>query len=109
MADPIRADDGADHVDFPASSPHCLACGGTRLQASRDAITGEVVWNDGALGGAGGGGVSSFFPLPLWQEGLRATRTQGGEEALQMRGVPDVVPTRTRRPDMMCASTEPMR
>jgi kumamolisin len=28
------ATDGADHVDFPASSPHVLACGGTSLQAS---------------------------------------------------------------------------
>ncbi|HEY1430042.1 MAG TPA: S53 family peptidase, partial [Stellaceae bacterium] len=26
--------DGADHVDFPASSPFALACGGTNLQAS---------------------------------------------------------------------------
>ena len=26
--------DGADHVDFPASSPYALACGGTSLQAS---------------------------------------------------------------------------
>jgi kumamolisin len=49
--------DGADHVDFPASSPHALACGGTSLQASGNAITGESVWNDGAQGGAGGGGV----------------------------------------------------
>ena len=34
--------DGADHVDFPASSPHALACGGTSLQASGSAITSEV-------------------------------------------------------------------
>ncbi len=26
--------DGANHVDFPASSPHVLACGGTKLQGS---------------------------------------------------------------------------
>ena len=26
--------DGADHVDFPASSPHVLACGGTSLKVS---------------------------------------------------------------------------
>jgi hypothetical protein len=25
------ADDGQPHVDFPASSPHALACGGTKL------------------------------------------------------------------------------
>jgi kumamolisin len=82
--------DGADHVDFPASSPHCLACGGTNLQASGRSITSETVWNDGANGGAGGGGVSGFFALPSYQEGLTVTRTGGATEALGMRGVPDV-------------------
>jgi kumamolisin len=83
-------DDGADHVDFPASSPHSLGCGGTNLQASGGSITSETVWNDGANGGASGGGVSSFFPLPSYQEGLHVTKTQGGTQPLQMRGVPDV-------------------
>jgi len=82
--------DGADHVDFPASSPHCLACGGTSLRASGSAITSEVVWNDGGDGGAGGGGVSSVFPLPLWQAGLTVARTQAGTAPLQHRGVPDI-------------------
>jgi kumamolisin len=82
--------DDADHVDFPASSPHVLACGGTRLTASADAITGETVWNDGDQGGAGGGGVSGFFALPQYQEGLHATRTGGAAQPLGMRGVPDI-------------------
>jgi kumamolisin len=82
--------DGANHVDFPASSPYALACGGTSLKASGNAIAGESVWNDGAQGGAGGGGVSTFFALPAWQEGLQVTRTSGGTAALTMRGVPDV-------------------
>jgi kumamolisin len=82
--------DGADHVDFPASSPHALACGGTSLQVSGNAITDESVWNDGAQGGSGGGGVSSVFALPTWQDGLQTTRTSGGAIALTMRGVPDV-------------------
>jgi kumamolisin len=82
--------DGANHVDFPASSPHALGCGGTSLQASNGSITSETVWNDGPNGGAGGGGVSSFFGLPSYQEGLRVTLTQGGTQPLQMRGVPDV-------------------
>ena len=55
-------DDGGNHVDFPASSPHALACGGTSVQASGTTITGESVWNDGAQGGAGGGGVSTRLP-----------------------------------------------
>ncbi|MGA3004442.1 MAG: S53 family peptidase [Acetobacteraceae bacterium] len=82
--------DGADHVDFPASSPHALACGGTNLQIAGNTISGETVWNDGAGGGAGGGGVSGFFPLPAWQDGLQVTMTSGGTSALSHRGVPDV-------------------
>ena len=79
------ANDGANHVDFPASSPYALACGGTNLRASGGSIVKEVVWNDGANGGATGGGVSSFFPVPPWQEGLKSNLGK-----LQNRGVPDV-------------------
>ncbi|HUL63319.1 MAG TPA: S53 family peptidase [Burkholderiaceae bacterium] len=82
--------DGSDHVDFPASSPHVLACGGTSLKASASAITSETVWNDGAAGGATGGGISSFFAVPAWQSGLKATRANGSTSTLTKRGVPDV-------------------
>jgi kumamolisin len=82
--------DGGDHVDFPASSPNVLACGGTSLRGSGTTIASETVWNDGARGGASGGGVSTFFPLPAWQDGLHTTRTSGGTAPLTMRGVPDV-------------------
>lgn len=82
--------DGANHVDFPASSPHVLACGGTNLLASGSAIISQSVWNDGAKGGASGGGVSSVFPMPGWQDGLQVPSASGGATALTMRGVPDV-------------------
>jgi kumamolisin len=82
--------DGNDHVDFPASSPYALACGGTRLHASQTAITSEVVWNDGANGGASGGGISNFFPTPGWQMGKKAAHRHGKHVALTRRGVPDV-------------------
>ena len=84
--------DGAsgDNVDFPASSPHALACGGTSLTASGAQIASETVWNDGAQGGAGGGGVSTVFALPTFQQGLSATMTGGASTPLAMRGVPDV-------------------
>jgi kumamolisin len=62
--------DGQAHVDFPASSPHALACGGTKLVAdpATGVISSEVVWNEIASNeGAGGGGVSDVFPLPSWQ------------------------------------------
>ena len=79
--------DGKDHVDFPASSPHVLGCGGTNLQGSGSAITAETVWNAQPQGGATGGGVSNVFPLPSWQSSSgvpKPTNPKGG------RGVPDV-------------------
>ncbi|MEM5434663.1 S53 family peptidase [Paraburkholderia diazotrophica] len=82
--------DGSDHVDFPASSPYVLACGGTSVQGAGQKVTHEVVWNDGADGGSTGGGVSGAFPVPAWQEGLSTSGTQGGKTALAGRGVPDV-------------------
>ncbi len=82
---------GANAVDFPASSPHVLACGGTSLRASGDKIIAETVWNDGSQGGAGGGGISTAFPtVPAWQAGLSAALTGGGATKLNGRGVPDV-------------------
>jgi kumamolisin len=85
--------DGANHVDFPASSPYVLACGGTALQAlPGQGIRAETVWNDTAAGGgAGGGGVSALFDLPAWQQGLSVTPGEGGHTSpLAKRGVPDV-------------------
>jgi kumamolisin len=77
--------DGRAHADFPASSPHVLACGGTRLDPSGS----EMVWNDGASGGATGGGVSDTFDLPQWQSsaGVPTSANWGGRVG---RGVPDV-------------------
>ena len=66
-----------------------MGCGGTSLKASGGSITSESVWNDGSQGGAGGGGVSSIFPLPTWQQGLQVTK-QNESAALTQRGVPDV-------------------
>jgi kumamolisin len=82
--------DGQDHVDFPASSPYALACGGTTLQISGSSISSEVVWNDQATGdGATGGGVSGTFPLPSYQAnaGVPPGRNPSGFKG---RGVPDV-------------------
>jgi kumamolisin len=81
--------DSLAHVDFPASSPSALGCGGTRLEVSNGAISREVVWNEGATGGATGGGVSDFFPLPSYQAGANVpvSVNPGGSSG---RGVPDV-------------------
>jgi kumamolisin len=80
---------GSDNVDFPASSAFALACGGTSLRTQQSSIANETVWNDGTSGGASGGGVSNFFALPSWQQGLNVKKTTG-ESPLAMRGVPDV-------------------
>ncbi len=82
------ATDGAVHVDFPASSPHALACGGTTVQLdAANAPVRETVWNDGAGRGATGGGVSDTFPLPSWQGSVGVPNRAGGGTG---RGVPDV-------------------
>lgn len=81
--------DGADHVDFPASSVYALGCGGTHVVASGRRITRETVWGSGD-DGATGGGVSATFALPAWQKGLRVVRRNGGAGGLVRRGVPDV-------------------
>jgi kumamolisin len=81
--------DGAAHVDFPASSPHVLACGGTRVESSTGSLTSEVVWNDGASAGATGGGVSDAFPLPTYQQSAKVPVSVNPSH-FRGRGVPDV-------------------
>ncbi len=81
--------DGKYHVDFPASSPYSLACGGTSLKLSGSNITSEVVWNDGASGGATGGGVSDTFPLPSYQSKAKVP-VSANKGKFKGRGVPDI-------------------
>ena len=81
--------DGKYHVDFPASSPYSLACGGTSLQISGSTIASEVVWNDGASGGATGGGVSDTFPLPSYQSKAKVPPS-ANKGKFKGRGVPDI-------------------
>ena len=73
--------DNTPTVDFPASSPYVLGCGGTRLPPQGA----ETAWNDGAQGGASGGGYSAHFPRPAWQTGSGPAL-----QAKTGRGVPDV-------------------
>ena len=82
-------EDGSAHVDFPASSPYSLACGGTRVSGRGSTITSEVVWNDGPGGGSTGGGVSDFFPLPDWQTGAGVPPSVNSGHHVG-RGLPDV-------------------
>ena len=75
------------HVDYPASSPHVLACGGTHLEEIDGGIA-EVVWNDHD-GNSTGGGVSAHYDVPSWQANVRVPSSIN-EGAGPGRGVPDV-------------------
>jgi len=68
------------NADFPASSPHVTACGGTRLTLDASGgIADEVVWNDGPTS-ATGGGYSARFPRPAYQSMVPGA----------LRGLPDM-------------------
>ncbi|MBS0652867.1 MAG: S8 family serine peptidase [Verrucomicrobia bacterium] len=73
-------------VDDPASQPYVVAVGGTKLtvNSSSGAYGDESVWNEGAGQGAGGGGVSSYWPLPSWQTNVSTLYSK------THRNVPDV-------------------
>ena len=68
-------------VDDPASQPFAVAVGGTSLQEPGPPPT-ETVWDDdnpnvtyasfGVQQGAGGGGISSIWPMPSFQTGATA-------------------------------------
>ena len=81
--------DGDAHVDFPASSPFVLACGGTRLERSPAGRRKERAWGGAGSSGATGGGVSEVFPRPEWQDSAGVPRSPN-EGAFEGRGVPDV-------------------
>ncbi len=75
--------DGKAHVDFPASSPYVLACGGTRLEKNK-----ETVWNDGN-GWATGGGISDVFPVPDYQKQVALPPSVNSKQHTG-RGLPDI-------------------
>jgi kumamolisin len=81
--------DGLAHVDYPASDPYVLGCGGTMLEGSNGTISSEVVWNENADTSATGGGISDTFDLPVWQADTHVppSSNPGGHIG---RGVPDV-------------------
>jgi kumamolisin len=83
-----QASDSRAHADFPASSPHVLGVGGTKLLASGSTITSETVWDE-PNGGATGGGISALFPVPSWQAGAHVPKSANRPHR-RGRGVPDV-------------------
>jgi xanthomonalisin len=79
---------------WPSGDPYVTSVGGTELTMAAGSYVSETVWNtysnnpygDSVLGSSGGG-VSTVFPIPLWQMGANAVAA-GGSAA--MRNVPDV-------------------
>jgi hypothetical protein len=53
-------------VNDPSSQPYVVAVGGTTIDDATQPPL-EHVWNDGAVWGAGGGGISESWPMPTWQ------------------------------------------
>jgi hypothetical protein len=76
-------------ADYPASSPHVVAVGGTSLTLNDNTRQSETVWNDGegAGGGAGGGGCSLRFAAQEWQRAVSDWSKVGCEDR---RAVADV-------------------
>jgi subtilase family serine protease len=70
-------------VGWPASDPLVTAVGGTQLHldATGHRTSPDVVWNDGY--GASGGGLSSWFSRPEFQDGVSSV-------VGNRRGIPDV-------------------
>jgi kumamolisin len=78
------------HVDFPASSPNVLGCGGTTLNSANNTVSSEVVWNHLATNnGATGGGISDEFGIPTWQNNAKVPTSINTNKRVG-RGVPDV-------------------
>jgi hypothetical protein len=84
-------------ADYPASSPHVVAVGGTELTVTdTGARKSETVWNEdpdpeGGNDGAGGGGCSTQFAAPSWQREVPDWASVGcGTSGEAKRAVADV-------------------
>jgi hypothetical protein len=76
------------HPDYPASSPHVIAVGGTHLDVSGSGWEGESVWNGY---GATGGGCSMVLSAPPWQQSAADWSAVGcGTGSAAKRAVNDV-------------------
>lgn len=85
-------------VSFPDDSPNITIVGGTTLTtvARSGGWSSESAWNRGLDTTSGqyvgtGGGISSSYPIPFWQQGVNSFLTNGGSPLA--RNVPDVALT----------------
>ena len=54
-------------VDDPSGQPYVVSTGGTTIDNAVQPAS-EHVWNDGAVWGAAGGGISQSWAMPSWQQ-----------------------------------------
>lgn len=78
LAITASAGDSGYGIEFPASSPHVVAVGGTRLTATNANARGwtESVWNDSY--GSTGSGCSTHYTRQAWQTGVLTISEQAG-------------------------------
>ena len=76
-------------ASYPASDPWVLACGGTTIGDITAGSFAEYVWNNPPTDGATGGGVSAFFAVPPYQNGI-AIPKRNAPKGNVGRGLPDV-------------------
>jgi kumamolisin len=81
-------------VQYPGTSPYVISCGGSVMTVNDDwSIASERAWGGSLDGGyAGGGGVSTIFSIPVWQNNRSySSKTYAGTvSTLTTRGVPDL-------------------
>jgi hypothetical protein len=81
-------------IPFPSDSPNITEVGGTALTTGTGAAySSEIVWNLGKRGASyvgSSGGISAYYPIPSYQQGISMVANQG---STTMRNVPDVALT----------------
>lgn len=89
-------------IDDPASQPYVTAVGGTTLKTTTAGLySSETAWNntstyataDGPQTTAGAGGISSYWPMPAYQQNIANATSSGtpcGATTGYCREVPDV-------------------
>ena len=82
--------DNPSLANAPSSSPYITQVGGTTLSTTSGAgWSSETVWNWG--GGTGSsGGISSYYSIPSWQQGINTTTNH---VSTTRRNIPDVALT----------------
>jgi hypothetical protein len=83
--------DNPSQYNAPASCPYICVVGGTSLSTTGPggSWSSETVWNQGS-GTGGSGGISSYYPIPIWQAGV-SMASNGGSTVY--RNSPDVALT----------------